>query len=156
MNKLDKLNAKFDRLIDMMRKGSAPAVPTPTKNDGVDVAQADFSELVNMIGEGLIRAGFIPQGLNQRYAATGAIETLGKSNTSVSGSVSTIYGLREVKRDIAQDTFNLVALPAFNQAIGGPALNSWNSVTANSIKANYDKMYNILKKIQDLLPSLKF
>ena len=45
MNKLDKLNAKFDRLIDMMRKGSAPAVPTPTKNDGVDVAQADLLAL---------------------------------------------------------------------------------------------------------------
>ena len=151
MSKLDDLNAKFDKLIEVMERRQA----APTKNGGVEISDAEFSELINKIGEGLMRAGFIPQGLDQRNAATGTIETLGKSNTSVSGSVSTIYGLREVKRDIAQDIFNLTALPAFNNRIA--ALNdSWDVATCNAVKANYDKMYNMLRKVQDLLPSLKF
>ena len=158
MRKLDKLNAKLDRLIEVMnKKNSAPAPTLQAENATLGVSQVEFNDLINKIGDGLIRAGFIPQGLDQRYAATGAIETLGKSNTSVSGSVSTIYGLREVKRDIDQGTFNLIALPPFDHALVGMGpLNSWNAATANTIKTNYDKMYNILKKIQDLLPSLKF
>lgn len=157
MRKLDKLNAKLDRLIEVMnKKNSAPAPTLQAENATLGASQAEFNDLIYKIGEGLMRAGFIPQGLDQRYAATGTIETLGKSNTSVSGSVSTIYGLREVKRDIDQGTFNLTALPPFNQAIGAGVNNCWNAMTANTIKANYDKMYNMLKKIQDLLPSLKF
>ena len=155
MSKLDELNAKFDKLIRVMEKRhETSAAPAPTKNGVVEIANAEFSEFINKIGKGLMRAGFIPQGLDQRYAATG-IETLGKSNTSVSGSVSTIYGLREVKRDIAQDIFNLTASPAFNNQIAA-ANDSWNVATCNVVKASYDKMYNMLKKIQDLLPSLKF